>query len=291
MGRHDFGDQWKTFGVVSFGPDCRCTGFRVLANGQIHINHWTTANYGGADVSLSTGPERARSSLTCSQRRTGKTFHANRSRSMSSFPRRSMRNWTHSAIGCRLPASPVICCRSVSNGSTWCLHRAKNLKLAFVPIGRDWNREPPVVDSICTALDEKIPFPRWSKSFSMELDRDGSAETAWMKIPVPDQEGVYNLQIELEPSWYQASFKSAFQMLMVDQPLQRTVQFVVIDPQSPPVRDNVVDWRLFTTIDPTNVESNTPVLVFPDFEVSPDRKNQNSLGNELRQPTMSMEIQ
>jgi hypothetical protein len=256
-------------------------GSVILANGQIHINHWTAANYGGADVSLSIEPNGTIKLDLFAVDDAEK--HFTRTIQVDELISKTI-NEELDAFGNRLSIARV-------PGDLLPVS-FKREHLVFAPgedfeIGVRANRTGlESRTTSCrfnlTALERKNPVSKWSKSFSMELDREGSAEQQWMKIPIPEQEGVYNLQIELEPSWYQASFKSAFQT-HGRSAVARTVQFVVIDPQSPPIEDKL-DWRLFATIDPTNVESNIP-FSFSQISKFAVQEKPKLLGNELRQPT------
>ncbi len=255
-------------------------GSVVLANGQLHVSHWTPVNYGGADISLSAGPESAIKLDLYSNEEPEKRF--TRTIPVTELVSTTI-NEELDPFGNRLAISRV-------PGDLLPVS-FKQDHLVFSPgeefaIGVRANRTG--LESRTTncqlslqAADRKNGSPRWSQTMSIEIDGDGSSETSWLNIPVPDEEGVYNLQIELEPSWYQVPLKSAFQVpgrIAV----KRTVQFVVIAEQPLPVRDAVVDWALFTTIDPTDVENETP-FSFSQISRLTGREKTKSLGNELRQ--------
>ena len=126
--------------------------------------------------------------------------------------------------------------------------------------------------------------PIVTKTLNYELDMFGSAESQQVKLTLPDEEAVYNIQIELAPSRYQASFgpkKGA---------IERTVQLIVLESnrKSNVSQLNYVEpdrqrWRKIATEDPVKHESNT----FPSwsqFSRMTGLASQDALGNELRSP-------
>ena len=60
----------------------------------------------------------------------------------------------------------------------------------------------------------------------VELNEAGSGEWTSIQMDLPQEEGIYDLQLDLEPNWYQAAFGSR------QRAVSRSIQFVVLDGQA-----------------------------------------------------------
>lgn len=79
--------------------------------------------------------------------------------------------------------------------------------------------------------------PFYAKTIPFALDESGSSDQSIeMEVPVPKQEEVYNIELELEPVWYQASFSPK------SNNVKRSIQFIVLS-QRPEAADNERRWR------------------------------------------------
>ena len=111
----------------------------------------------------------------------------------------------------------------------------------------------------------------YSKSIPVSLDDTGSAvEPMELEIPVPNQEEVYDVKLELEPIWYQASFKSK------SSSIKRSIQFVVLD-QQPKAIDSKRRWRQVSVSDAADFDQRQGIDAW-----NQRRTGRVPLGNELR---------
>ena len=82
----------------------------------------------------------------------------------------------------------------------------------------------------------------YAKSIPCKLDDNGSVDQPIeLEIPVPKQEEVYNIELELEPVWYQASFPKT-------NSIKRNIQFIVLS-QRPETIGNRRRWRQISISD------------------------------------------
>ena len=88
----------------------------------------------------------------------------------------------------------------------------------------------------------------YSKTIPFALDANGSADQPInLEIPVPKQEEVYNIELDLEPVWYQASFGAK------SNNIKRSIQFIVLNQHS----DDTVNrrhWREVSISDPAELD-------------------------------------
>ena len=85
---------------------------------------------------------------------------------------------------------------------------------------------------------------------------------------------VYNLEIELESNWYQASLTSKKNLI------QRNVQFIVLGDQ--PVPAEKTGWKKVATVDPVKVQNSFPT--WSQFSRIAGLPSKDTLGNEFRSP-------
>ncbi len=259
----------KTLGLTS-----DASGSVLLSDGQVKVNQWTSTNYGGADIKLKVEEDAALTVIL---------YPANvpelkieRTISVSELISGTF-NEELDATGNRFSIA-----RTPGDFLRVDLNRDH---LVFSPretfeIGVRANRTQISAKAAncrfrLTSVHSKVPVSKWTKTVTMELDRTGSGNAGLVRIPIPSSEGVYNLEIEVEPSWYQASFRGKSSV-------RRTVQFVVINENAPRQNENDA-WRLVSTIDPTkSLESElAPNLTIPPFARYGQTAHK-SIGNQLR---------
>jgi len=115
----------------------------------------------------------------------------------------------------------------------------------------------------------------YSKSIPVSLDQVGSAvEPIELEIPVPNQEEVYDVQLELEPTWYQASFKAK------SNSIKRSIQFVVLN-QGPKAADPQRRWRQVSVSDAADFDQRQGITAW-----NQRRTGRTPLGNDLRSTTV-----
>jgi len=115
----------------------------------------------------------------------------------------------------------------------------------------------------------------YSKSIQVSLDQTGSAvEPIELEIPVPNKEGVYDVQLELEPAWYQASFKAK------SSGIKRSIQFVVLN-QGPQAVDPQRRWRQVSVSDAVDFDQRQGISTW-----NQRRTGRTPLGNDLRSTTI-----
>ena len=259
----------KTLGLTS-----DAAGSVLISNGQLKINHWTSTNYGGADVKLKVKDDATLTVIL--------------------YPANLPEQKTERTIAVSELISGTFNGELDATGNRFSIARTPgdflrvNLNrdhLVFSPreifeIGVSANRiQLSAKAANCrfrlVSVHSKLPISKWTKTVSMELDRNGSGSVGMIRVPVPSVEGVYDLQIDVEPSWYQASFRGKSSE-------QRTVQFVVID-KVPPQQDQPSQWRLVSTIDPSQSVAVEPVSAMsrPPF-ARYGQSGKKSIGNELR---------
>lgn len=119
--------------------------------------------------------------------------------------------------------------------------------------------------------------PHFSKSVSFELDQNGSAEDPIdFAIKMPETEGIYNIDIELEPVWYQATFN------IKKNTIKRTVQVIVLDDQSPANSASKRNWRQVSVVDAADVEQSELFPGWNQFSKMAGRQIRSIVGNESR---------
>ena len=119
----------------------------------------------------------------------------------------------------------------------------------------------------------------FSKAVSLELDESGSAaKPIDFEFKTPAKEGIYNIEVELEPVWYQASFNKK-------RNIKRNVQFIVLDKQTPRLA-NQRKWRQFSIADSVADNSGLALPGWDQFSKIARLQNRMPLGNDLRSPVI-----
>lgn len=116
----------------------------------------------------------------------------------------------------------------------------------------------------------------FTKSLSFDLDREGSSHAQPVEFKVPAVEGVYNLELTLEPNWYQSSFNVSKKYF------KRTIQFIVLgtEPVVAPSGDS--EWRLEDSIE--LVQRNTSgFAAWPNLSNQAWSQKPETLGNNLHE--------
>ncbi len=85
----------------------------------------------------------------------------------------------------------------------------------------------------------------WSKRISVQIDEDGSSDPISVSAEIPVQEGVFDLQLELEP----ARGLTPFRMVKA-RSAERSIQFLALN-RNPIPSESDEDWKTIGTIDPT----------------------------------------
>ncbi len=112
----------------------------------------------------------------------------------------------------------------------------------------------------------------WSEKFQRDVGEDGSMESVGpLQVPLPTQEGVYDVAVTVTPRRLAAPF------VRTKPVLQRKMQLVVIDP-APGVVDTM-PWEEQINIDPTNPSWWTRVIQAPQLRLLPGMGN-GPLGNK-----------
>lgn len=128
---------------------------------------------------------------------------------------------------------------------------------------------------VAPADDSGIRFSRYySKTLTFALDDYGSSLAQEISLAVPDEEGVYNVEIEIEPIWYQASLVSKKTVV------KRDIQFIVLSKQ-PPVREDSKPWREIAVIDSAG-RTEEPFPGWSQFSRLANRPVREVIGNNLR---------
>ena len=269
--------QWSGFVSVSQGhfSDVAILGLTADAPGsivpsgdQLLINHWTPTSFGGVDVSIADRdaelkivlfpadqPEnRFERTIEISQIR-GETFSETLDASDNRF-----------SVG-RVPGDllPVHFRRDhlifspgeefeigVQANHTGWSERRTNCRLKLFP---DLRR---------TAIS------RVMKTVQLPMDQYGTSPVVWTSINVPQKEGVYELQIELDAGWQHASFGKGVEV-------KRSIQFVVVSEAAP---NTDGPWKLLNTTDPT-AEKSTNAFAFGQWPKLNPASHQ-PLGNDLQ---------
>ncbi|MDG1872761.1 MAG: family 10 glycosylhydrolase [Mariniblastus sp.] len=119
----------------------------------------------------------------------------------------------------------------------------------------------------------------YSKSVSFSLDQSGSAdESIEFEVEMPSQEGIYNIELALEPTWYQASFN------MKKQVLRRRVQCVVLREQSPEIQEPQI-WAPIMEVDSTATSGSSAFPGWNQLSKLAGRSVRQTIGNDLRSQT------
>lgn len=101
--------------------------------------------------------------------------------------------------------------------------------------------------------------PLWSDSIVFQTDESGSASSKSMRLRVPAEEGVYELQISLEASWQQHAFRA-------NPSPKRSIQFIVID-ETKPIRESKV-WKLVHERSALSPATEKPAIQLSNFSIN-----------------------
>lgn len=115
----------------------------------------------------------------------------------------------------------------------------------------------------------------YATTLSFSCDANGSAEPQDISFNVPEEESVYNIEMELEPIWYQTSLVSKKVVV------RRTIQLIVLENDAATDLDSP-EWEEISMADPIESTPDT----FPAWsQISrlAQRIPTGSIGNELRQ--------
>lgn len=127
--------------------------------------------------------------------------------------------------------------------------------------------------------ETKGPVSRafYSKSVSFELDDNGSAaKPIEFEFLAPKKEAIYNIEVELDPVWYQASFNKK-------RKITRNVQFIVLGGETPKATDQR-KWRQISFADSVVDNGGLSLPGWDQFSKIARLQSRLPLGNELRSP-------
>ena len=116
------------------------------------------------------------------------------------------------------------------------------------------------------------------KTLNFGLDKTGSAEPQQVELTMPGDEAVYNIELELSPNRYQASFGPK-----KDQ-IQRRVQLLVLNRESQNSEtgnENRKRWQQISTSDAVDLDQSL-LPGWSQFSRMTGLSNQDAIGNELR---------
>ncbi len=236
-------------GAQPLGLTSDAAGSVVLANSQLNINHWTPTNYGGVDVSLSVArdavlkidlssveePEQHVIEEVEVAEYLGRAFE----RELGSTGNRIV---IARAPGDQLPVSFQREHLVFSPGEVFEIGVRAN-RTAIVSQTANCRLRLNSNHGGSVGLASRLAAPGWNKSLTFELDQQGSTEEQRVAIPIPTEEGIYQLEIEVALPWQQVALKNK-------SAIRRQVQFVVLAREPIPATNNP-GWKLFSNIEST----------------------------------------
>ncbi len=279
-GKISTGDSGGTISSVApLGVTLDATASVRLVGKDVEINHWSPTNYGGADLVLTGSPDtRIYFQLTSIEnpqsaiKQTITIGQLNDQMVAAELDASGNRFSVSRAPGDRLGVEfekqhlifePGELFRvSIQPKLTGLATKAANCRVKVVLAGS-------------TGVGARAIY---SKSVPFKLDENGSAAAPIeLEIPVPKQEEVYDMMLELEPVWYQASFASK------SNSIKRSVQFIVLDERLE-AADPQRRWRQVSVADPADFGHSEAAAWNQIPKLG--RTGRSSLGNELRSPTI-----
>ena len=234
--------------VSILGLTADAPGSIVHANGEILVNHWTPTTFGGVDLTVSEVEDASLNVVLFPTDQPEKRFEQ-----LIAISKISSETYSEDLdlFANRLSIARV-------PGDRLTVHFRRD-HLVFSPgeeldLGVQANRTGWTARRTNCRLrlmpdDRRSNGFRWSNVIAPQLDQSGTSPIEWTRVTAPPEEGVYELEIELESGWHASSFNRLSEV-------KRVVQIIVIAPKIPVLDE---PWNPFTTVDPTDAK---PVSLF-----------------------------
>ena len=285
--------QWQGKITVSQGnlERTRCLaltpdapGSAVLAENQIHINHWMPTNYGGVDVSFIGSNDAVVKLVLFAADQPNEKFEQTIaiSQLLSEGFAADVDSTGNQLMIVRAPGDqlPVLFKRShlvfspgerfsfdVRANRTSISARSANCRVKLFRSGTDGGGNG---------------LALWGDSQVFAINETGSSDLQTFQLEVPKQEGVYELSMLLEPNWYQASFRNANRV-------ERRIQFVVLADDDRSAKPADQNWRVVSEVDITDGGNTRSFPPLPSFTAGRSISNQRDRTiNYMRQPMLEL---
>ncbi len=122
-----------------------------------------------------------------------------------------------------------------------------------------------------------VTRPLVSQALVFQMDENGTAESQELSLNIPDEEAVYNIEIELDAGRYQASFSPR------KNTIRRSIQLIVLADQA--TRFGGQAWRQVSSVNAVDVSSES-FRAWSQFSRIAGWPTKDMLGNELRSPVV-----
>lgn len=250
----------------------------TLVEGKLLIDHWSASNYGGVDVTLDASADTKVtieiSSIESPESKFRQTVSA--SQLLSDTTGGEIDALGNRCSITRVPGDAI----NVSIEREHLVFKpGETFRFNVTPRLTGFSTKSAHCKVRMLQANKAISRSLFNKTISFQLDENGSAGAETISLNVPDEEGVYNLEFELEPIWYQSSFN------VRTNSLRRTVQFIVLTDQSQSkiAKKSKRRWRQVSSVDPVNVEQ---ALAWSQLSRVVGMPANQTIGNQLRQPVV-----
>ncbi|MFK7766222.1 MAG: family 10 glycosylhydrolase [Mariniblastus sp.] len=251
-----------------------------LTGGKLVIDHWSPTNYGGVDVNLSTSPDTQVTFSLFADETPETKFEQTTTLSelIDQTTGGSIDPLGNRFSVTRVPGNAI----DVSFSRDHLVFKPNEpFKFQITPLLTGFQTK----SASCkirmwpaNLANKPISRPLFSKTASFELDALGSADGQTVNLNMPKTEGIYNLEIELDPTWYQSSFN------VKKNSLRRKIQFIVLsDKPASTTEGTKRRWRQVSIVDPVNVDSNSLPASWSRVVGLPANR---TIGNQLRSPVV-----
>lgn len=264
--------------VAPLGLDPDATAAVTMINGELRINHWSPTSYGGTDVTLSGSSETQIRISLGSQEQPESRFE----RTL------SFAELIDGTISGEIDVSGNRC--SVSRVPGDRLNVSFERKhLVFQPGERFTFSVGPNATSFArrtASCQVKLvqAYPTGimgnralaSTSISFPMDEQGTSDPQELSFLMPEEEGIYNIEIVLEGNRYSATFTPKKNLV------RRSIQLLVLAPQT--ALRTRQGWRKISTIDPVEAQQKESFPPWTQLSRITGLSGNGTLGNELRAP-------
>ena len=230
--------------VVPLGVTLDATASVRKSGKEVLINHWSPTDYGGADVEVNaTLDTNVHFTLTSTENPEIVFEQTTTIGQLISQPGAAeLDNMGNRFSAARVPGDSL---RVKFDRPHLVFEPGESFRFSIEPkftgLGtRSANCRVKVVLAGTTGVGARTLY---TKAIPFSLDENGSAsQPIDLEVPVPKQEEVYNVELELEPVWYQASFGPK------SNSVKRSIQFIVLS-NHPEATDNRRRWRQVSIAD------------------------------------------
>jgi hypothetical protein len=268
-------NKGKFSSAAPLGLSPQATAEAILVGGELVINHWSPSNYGGSDVALE-GTSETQVHIALSS-----VEHPE-----SGFERTmTFDEIVSNTVGGEIDSLGNRCSVTRVPGDLIGIAFERD-HLVFRPGEKfEFSFRPNLAGLTTRSANGRVRLmpaqatgrtgirSLFSKTVSFQIDESGSADAQRVSLAVPDQEGIYNLEIELESNWYQASLSPK------KNPIRRSIQLIVLGDQ--PIPAEKTSWKKVATVDPVKVQKSFPS--WSQFSRIAGL-SKDTLGNEFRSP-------